>query len=66
MAARRIDGTTVRPEEEFSFNAAVGARTKENGFQEAKVIQDGEFIIGVGGGVCQASTTLYNAAVLAA
>ncbi len=65
LAARRIDGTTVRPEEEFSFNAAVGARTKENGFQEAKVIQDGEFIIGVGGGVCQASTTLYNAAVLA-
>ena len=65
LAAARIDGMTVRPNEEFSFNAAVGARTKANGFQEAKVIQDGEFILGIGGGVCQASTTLYNAAVLA-
>ncbi|MFQ7079032.1 MAG: VanW family protein, partial [Christensenellaceae bacterium] len=43
----------------------VGPRSKEKGFQEAKVIQDGEFIVGYGGGVCQASTTLYNAAVLA-
>ncbi len=65
LAASRIDGLTIRPNEEFSFNAMVGARTKENGFKEAKIIQDGEFIVGTGGGVCQASTTLYNAAVLA-
>ena len=65
LAASRIDGTTVRPKEEFSFNVTVGPRSKEKGFQEAKVIQDGEFIVGYGGGVCQASTTLYNAAVLA-
>lgn len=65
MAASRIDGSTVRPKEEFSFNVTVGPRSKEKGFQEAKVIQDGEFIVGYGGGVCQASTTLYNAAVLA-
>lgn len=64
-AAAKLDGKTIRPDEEFSFNGTVGARTKENGFKEAKVIQDGEFILGVGGGVCQVSTTLYNAAVLA-
>lgn len=65
LAASKINGTTVGAKEEFSFNASVGARTKENGFKEAKIIQDGEFIAGVGGGVCQVSTTLYNAAVLA-
>lgn len=65
LAASRIDGRTILPGEEFSFNAVVGERTKANGFGEAKVIKDGEFIVGVGGGVCQVSTTLYNAAVLA-
>lgn len=65
LAAQRINGTTVYPNQEFSFNAKVGARTKANGFKEAKIIQSGEFIVGTGGGVCQASTTLYNAAVLA-
>jgi len=65
LAAARIDGTVIRPNEEFSFNGMVGKRTKENGFKEAKIIQDGQFIAGIGGGVCQASTTLYNAAVLA-
>ena len=65
LAAKKIDGMTIRPKEEFSFNRTVGARTKANGFREAKIIQDGEFILGTGGGVCQVSTTLYNAAVLA-
>lgn len=65
LAASRIDGFILRPGEEFSFNAVVGERTAENGFGTAKVIKDGEFIAGVGGGVCQVSTTLYNAAVLA-
>lgn len=48
----------------FSFNAAVGKRTAERGFSTAKIIEDGEFVEGVGGGVCQVSTTLYNAALL--
>ena len=65
LAASRIDGSTVRPKEEFSFNVTVGPRSKEKGFQEAKVIQDGEFIVGYGGGVCQASTTMYLAAAKA-
>ena len=65
LAASRIDGTVLPPQGEFSFNAAVGERTEKNGFQTAKVILDGEFVSGVGGGVCQVSTTLYNAAIRA-
>ena len=65
LAVRRLDGIALQPYGEFSFNGAVGPRTKENGYQEAKVIAQGEFVLGVGGGVCQVSTTLYNAALLA-
>ena len=65
LAASRIAGTTVPAGGEFSFNAVVGKRTAENGFQSAPVILEGEFVQGVGGGVCQASTTLFNAALRA-
>ena len=65
LAARKINGVKLYPEEEFSFNAQVGERTTTNGFKTAYVIQDGEFVEGVGGGVCQVSTTLYNCALLA-
>lgn len=64
LACGKIDGTTLAPHASFSFNAAVGRRTAENGFREAKVISDGKFVSGVGGGVCQVSTTLYNCALL--
>lgn len=60
-AASRLNGITVLPGERMSFNEVVGPRTKENGFEEAKVIINGEYTEGVGGGVCQVSTTLYNA-----
>ena len=53
------------PGESFSFNKTVGRRTEENGFRRAKIIVGGQYTDGVGGGVCQASTTLYNAALLA-
>lgn len=65
LAAKFIDGTVVIPEEEFSFNDVVGARTEERGFKTAYIINDGEFVEGVGGGVCQVSSTLYNCALLA-
>lgn len=65
LAAARISGTTLAPQEEFSFNRAVGERTEKNGFQIASVIFDGEFVPGVGGGVCQVSTTLFNCALRA-
>ena len=64
-AAELIDGTILLPNEEFSFNERVGPRTREAGFLEAIEIVDSEYVIGVGGGVCQVSSTLYNAAVLA-
>mgnify|MGYP000714186625 CR=1 FL=1 len=53
------------PGEEFSYNQTVGKRTKENGFGEAGAYLNGETVQEVGGGVCQASSTLYNAVVLA-
>ena len=60
-----INGITVYPNETFSFNKTVGARTEKNGYKQAKVIMDGQYTDGVGGGVCQVSTTLYNALLLA-
>ncbi len=60
LAASRISGTVLNPGEEFSFNGVVGERTAENGFHPAPVIMDGEYVQGVGGGVCQASSTLFG------
>ncbi|MBO5713753.1 MAG: VanW family protein [Clostridia bacterium] len=64
LASSYLSGATVNENEEFSFNKAVGERTEERGFLKAKIILDGEFIEGVGGGVCQVSTTTYNALLL--
>ncbi len=65
LCAEFIGGITLMPYEEFSFNQRVGERTEERGFQSAKVIENGKFIDGIGGGVCQVSSTLYNAVLLA-
>ena len=65
QVASILDGTLVRPGETFSFNQSVGPRTKAAGFDEAPVIRDGVLTPGVGGGICQVSTTLFNAAFFA-
>ncbi len=65
FAAEKLAGTVIAPHTEFSFNKRVGKRTAENGFKESVVIFDGQFVKGVGGGVCQLSTTLFNAALRA-
>ena len=65
LASSLIDGFVLNQEEEFSFNDVVGLRTEERGFKTAYIIKDGEFVEGVGGGVCQVSSTLYNAVLLA-
>lgn len=65
LAATAISGCVIAPGETFSFNGTVGDRTAERGFREANIVVNGEFVKGVGGGVCQVSTTLYNAALLA-
>lgn len=61
VAASKINGIILGPGEEFSFNKVVGPRTVENGYQVAKEYFRGKIIDGIGGGVCQVSTTLYNA-----
>lgn len=63
LAAQSIDGRVLMPGEEFSFNESTGPRSVEEGYQEALVIVNGEFVPGVGGGICQVSTTLYQAVV---
>lgn len=64
LASSKINGVILLPDEVLSFNATVGERTEERGFKTAKIIEGGKFVDGVGGGVCQVSTTLYNAALL--
>lgn len=64
LCAKSLDGAFVSSGSEFSFNAVVGNRTEENGYARSKVIVGGEFTDGVGGGVCQVSSTLYNALLL--
>lgn len=65
LALSKFDGAKIAVGQTLSFNTAVGARTEENGFESAKVIINGEYVDGVGGGVCQASTAVYNAALIA-
>jgi vancomycin resistance protein YoaR len=62
LVAELIDGTLVAPGKTFSFNGTTGERTAEKGFQEAPVIINGELQTGLGGGICQVSTTVFNAA----
>lgn len=64
LASSFINGIVIPAGSDFSFNDTVGARTTARGFKESTVITDGEYTLGVGGGVCQLSTTLYNAVLL--
>lgn len=61
LAAAAIDSHVVFPGETFSFNKIVGKRTKEKGYKQAPVIVKGELAEDIGGGICQTSSTLYNA-----
>lgn len=64
-AASLINGTVLMPGEVLSASDAMGSRTKENGYLEAGSYLDGQTVQTYGGGVCQVSTTLYNAVILA-
>ena len=61
LSAKAINGITVQPGETFSFNAATGERTSAKGYKEAPAISGGQSRDEVGGGVCQTSSTLFNA-----
>lgn len=65
IAATSLDGTILMPGEEFSFNGVLGRRTKQLGYKEAGVYVNGRHDTGIGGGICQVSTTLYNAVLFA-
>ena len=65
VALNAFNGISVQPGETVSFNEIVGERTEANGFQEATEYAGDVATLGIGGGVCQASTTLYNALVMA-
>ena len=64
-ALESFNGLVVESGQTVSFNEITGARTEENGYKNAHIIYNGVYVDGVGGGVCQASTTLYNALLLA-
>lgn len=61
IACEKINGVEVKAGDIFSFNFATGKRSAENGYKNAPVIVDGEKSYGIGGGVCQVSTTIYLA-----
>lgn len=61
LAAEALHGLQLAPGEEFSFNAAVGPRTVERGFLSAIIFVDRQPVQGLGGGICQVSSTLYLA-----
>ncbi|MDO4572778.1 MAG: VanW family protein [Clostridia bacterium] len=64
-AAGLINGTVLQPGEEFDCNAVLGDRTQENGWKEAPGIRNGRYENEYGGGVCQVSSTLFNAVMMA-
>src|SRR5207244_2973877 len=62
VVSHLVDNQLIPPGKEWSFNGATGARTADKGFLEAPVIINGELQTGLGGGVCQVSTPVFNAA----
>lgn len=65
LASNKINNTVVLPGETFSYNKVVGKRTTEAGYKEAPSYAGGKVVNDIGGGICQITSTLYNAVVLA-
>ena len=61
LASTRLNGVLIAPNEEFSFNKALGDISGFTGYKQAYIIQNGKTVLGDGGGVCQVSTTLFRA-----
>lgn len=66
LGVARIDGTILKPGEEFSFKKELGTTTIEDGFSEERIFLNGEVAKGVGGGLCQVSTVLFRTAMASA
>ena len=65
LSSAKLNGLVLMPGEEFSYNQAVGQRTRSAGFREAGAYSNGKVVQEVGGGICQVSSTLYNAVLYA-
>ncbi len=65
LAANKINGVVLLPNEEFSYNKVVGERTISAGYKMAATYASGKVVDGLGGGICQISSTLYDAVVFA-
>lgn len=65
LAANKVNETVLLPGEEFSYNKVVGKRTIAAGYKEAAIFSAGQVVDGLGGGICQISSTIYDAAVYA-
>lgn len=65
IASGKTNNVVLMPGEVFSFNQVVGKRTVEEGYRDAKVYENGRVVDGLAGGICQVSSTLYDAALLA-
>ena len=65
LASNKINGTVLMPGEVFSYNKVVGKRTIAAGYKEAPIYVSGRVEDGLGGGICQITSTLYNAVVFA-
>ena len=65
IACDTICGTILQPQEQFSYNTILGRRTAEKGYKEAAAYANGEVVQELGGGICQVSSTIYNATIFA-
>ena len=65
LACEKLNGTVVLPGETFSYNDTLGPRTVAAGYKNAKIYEAGQVVDGLGGGICQISSTLYNTALKA-
>jgi vancomycin resistance protein YoaR len=61
ISCSRVNGTILLPGEVFSMDKVLGPRTYENGYRDSKVILNSEYVDGIGGGICQITSTLYDA-----
>ncbi|EKU77559.1 VanW family protein [Veillonella seminalis] len=64
IATDKINNVVIQPHQNFSFNEVVGERTAEAGYDDAPVFMNGTLVPGIGGGICQVSSTLFNSALL--
>jgi vancomycin resistance protein YoaR len=65
LAIGKVNGTALKPGQEFSLNGTVGERTVEEGYRSAPIFKEGRVVPDTGGGICQVASTLYNVALLA-